>query len=436
MTDLSRKTVLFADLGGDYVHVCESVVSDYGRVLYWVPWDAGFPVSRNLLPGIGLDGIERVTDIFDHLDDVDLFVFPDVGYGGMQEWLRREGHAVFGSGRAQRLERDRVFLREVCQRAGLDVAAGGMVQGLQQLRSILSKDGDWWVKLSTWTRGDAETFHHTSALASRAWLDDLSLRMGPYGSLAKFVVEEPIGDNDGPCVEIGFDSFCADGQFPKNLMFAYEIKDSCLIASTGKLSDRLQRTMDALAPVLGAFDYRGAFSTETREDASGTYFLDATCRFGSPPSELQSKMITNLGDILWGVAHGEVVEPEYASRFGVQIVLRSDWFMEHPLAVEVENWDRVAIHGHCKVDGQDYGVSVSEIPELGGACGLGDTVSAAVEEALEVAEGVKGFQVHYDQGAVREAINAIRDGEKLGIAWNSLVERSDDGRLSHSGELG
>jgi hypothetical protein len=331
---------------------------------------------------------------------------------------------VFGSGDADRLERDRAFLKEVCAQLDIQTAAGLGVHGIDALRRMLQTESSLWVKLS-WFRGDGETFEHQGPVLSRSILDELSLKLGPYGSLAEFVVEEPIADDEGPCVEIGFDTFCADGQFPNASIFGYEVKDSAFVASTANLPARLRGTRQKLRPALKALDYRGAFSTETRENEQGTFFIDATCRFGSPPSELQSKMITNLAQILWGYANGEVVEPEFAARYGAQIVLRSPAFEERPIAIQIDHPDRTAIHGHCVIDGVDWAVSMNEIAELGGAIGLGDTMETAVAEASEVAKSIKGTGINFDSGALTKALETVHEGEKLGIRWSDFEGESN-----------
>lgn len=419
MAQTSHKTVMFADLGGDYVHLAEAVIEDFAEILYWTPSDASFRRARDLLPGIGIEGIERVDDLFDHLDRADLVVFPDVGYAGLQGFLRARGMPVFGSGDADRLERDRAFLKSVCKQLDIQTATGVTVRGIESLRGMLEADGSLWVKLS-WFRGDGETFEYKGPILSRDVLNELAMKLGPYGSLAEFVVETPIADDEGPCVEIGFDTFCADGVFPRAGLFGYEVKDSAFVGSTANLPPRLYRTQQQLRPALQTFGYRGAFSTETRENSDGTYFIDATCRFGSPPSELQSKMISNLADILWGYANGEVVEPEFRTKYGVQIVLRSSTFEERPIPVEIDYPHRTAIHGHCNIDDVDWAVSMSEIPELGAAIGLGDTMDEAMAEAEEVAKSIKGTGITYDSGALTKALETVSEGEKLDIRWSNF----------------
>src|SRR5215469_5777407 len=122
--DVSRKTVLIWDASASYTHVAESVVGEFANVLYFVPWEKGFSVARDYIPGMGLDGVERVADFFDSLDRADLVVFTDVGQPGLQEYLRGHGMPVFGSGRAAVLERDRWVLKGELRSAGIDYSDG------------------------------------------------------------------------------------------------------------------------------------------------------------------------------------------------------------------------------------------------------------------------------------------------------------------------
>ena len=111
MIDVSRKTALFFDASAGYTHIAEAVVPEFARVLYFNNWETAFPQARDITPGIGLEGVERVSDFFDALEDADVAIFTDVGNGGLQEFLRARGMPVFGSGRSEALERDRWFLK-------------------------------------------------------------------------------------------------------------------------------------------------------------------------------------------------------------------------------------------------------------------------------------------------------------------------------------
>lgn len=422
MSELSNKTVLIWDQGADYVHIAEAIAPEFGNVFYYVPWESSFSTAKGLLPGIGLEGVERCPDFFEHLDNADLVVFCDVGNYGLQEWLRQQGKPVFGSGMGGKYETDRLLLKQLCAEAGIDVAEYAPVQGMKALRKLLEKSEDLWIKLS-YFRGEGETRKHVSWKHSRKWFNRLEANLGPYADMADFLIEVPIQDDDGPCVEIGFDSYCADGVFPDTMFFGYECKDAAFVGRVGSLPERMASVRDKLAPALGRVGYRGPLSTETRECESGSYLIDLTCRFPSPPSELQSKLIANLGQVFWDVAHGIKPRPDYRYRYGAQIVLKSQEFQEGSIALDIDRPDRVAIHGHCKIDGQDYAVSVSEIEEMAGACGMADTMEDAIREAYEVAEGVSGADVKYDTGALHKALETIQQGELLGLTWGEQEER-------------
>lgn len=415
MIDLTNKTILFYDLSAGYTHMAEAVVGEFKSVRYYSIWDEAFPSVRKYIPGTGLEGIERVFDFFDALEDADLVVFPDVGQAGLQEWLRRQGVAVFGSGSASQLERDRWFLKSVCRKYDIDAAEAIPVTGIDNLRNILGEMNDVHVKLSTF-RGDNETFHHEDQIDTTRRLNELALRMEPYNDRAEFVVEQPISGR--PCVEVGVD-LCAnvEGLFARANLWGYEIKDRAYAGRVGELPNRLSATLDKLVPILETFSYRGAFTTESRETKDGSYLLDLTCRFPNPPSALQRFMVANWAEILWEAANGRIVEPEWIAPVGVQIILKSEYGSENPLRVSVDRFDRTVLYGHCAFDGSDYAVSGSEIAECGAACGIGTTLSQAIEEACEVAEGIKGREVIWDAGALEELTEAIQTGTDLGIKW-------------------
>lgn len=413
--DLSHKVVLVWDASGSYTHICESLVTDFARVLYHVPRDEGFPTSIHGLPGEGLDGIEVVADFFDALEVADLCIFTDVGMGGLQEWLRSNGMAVFGCGSGQRLERDRYFLKSVCKKVGIGIASAVPITGLDNLKEVLSEVDDAWVKLSYW-RGDKETFHWKGALPSQSHVDELALKMGPYGALAEFVVEQPIGE--GKCAEVGVDNIAiVNGLYPETMLWGYEQKDRAYAGTIARLPERLQATLDKLAPVFKAFNYKGPCSTETRETEDGTYFLDMTTRFPEPPSAAQRFMIANLAEVFYEAAHGRMVEPDFIAPIVVQIVVTSEWGADHPLAVKIGRQDRIAVYGHCIVDGQHYAVSPAEIKECMGAVGLGTTLADAMEDAIDAAESIEGRDIAYDKGALEELTEVIQRGNEIGLNW-------------------
>lgn len=420
MIDLTNKTVLVYDLSGAFTHIAESIVPDFGRVLYSSQWETGFSNIEDFLPGVGLEGIERVTDPFEHFQDCDLIIFPDVGMDGLQEYLRDQGLAVWGSGSAGRLERDRVYLKQRIEEQGMDVANYEVIRGLTALREYLAENEDVYVKIS-YFRGLAETFHHVEGFLSRRWLDELALKLGLYADQIIFLVEQAI---EGDAVEVGIDSYAVNGVFPSRVMWGYECKDAGYIGTTADLPGRLRRNMLAFEPVLREFTYRGPYSNEIRVTEDGKdYLIDVTARMPSPPSEILCKNITNFAEVMYQGARGILLQPDYAYRFGAQLVLKSEQLDEgHGLAVRIGMPENVLLHGHCRLEGEDYVISPSKIAEFGGAIGLGDTLSEAVSIALEAAESVTGYQVTFQEDALDKVMECIEKGEKLQLSWGEFTE--------------
>jgi hypothetical protein len=193
----------------------------------------------------------------------------------------------------------------------------------------------------------------------------------------------------------------------------------------------MNKVLDKLSGVLVAYGYRGPLSTETRECADdSSYLIDLSCRFPEPPSSVHSYLASNWGEMLWGAATGDPVEPEYVADYAVELVLRSEAGADHPLAVSVGETERVRLHGHCRINRTDYAVSPSEIREMGAACGFADNLSDATAQALEAAESVKGDEIEFDAASLRRLVDTINDGRKLGLNWGAIKEYGEESRSS------
>jgi hypothetical protein len=163
---------------------------------------------------------------------------------------------------------------------------------------------DRWIKISRF-RGDFETLHWRSWDEDSNRLDAFAVKFGPFREQINFYVFEPI-DTD---IEDGCDTWCIDGAYPELVIHGMEAKDKAYIGTWQKYSDLpepLRRVGDAFSPILAGFDYRSFFSTEVRITEDGEpYFIDPTCRAGSPPSQVMTEMIANYSEIIWGGANGK-----------------------------------------------------------------------------------------------------------------------------------
>lgn len=416
MADTSKQRVLFYDTCGLFTHVAEAIAPDVGAVQYFSEWKQS---SRDALPGVGLDGVERVNDFFEVLPKADILVFPDVGRIGLQTYLKAQGYPVWGSGLGARLEQDRWAFRTVLKECGLPVTNAIVVRGLDNLRDHLRDVEDRYIKFS-YFRGDFETYHHEAFFASQTWLDDLGARLGVFASVAEFIVEEPI--DDGDAVEVGIDGFLVDGELVPHALMGYEVKDSAYLGTTAQLPARLLTAFAKLQPVLREINYTGPFCTESRCTEDDDYLIDFTARNGSPPSESQCINIENLAEIMCEGAQGRIVTPQYRKPYVAQLILHSPWAQDHTYGIEIGRHDRVCVHGHCRFDGQDYAVSPSGYEECISAVGIGETVSEAIADCFDAADSVHGYQLSYDGSAFDKALECIQNGEKLELAWGVLDE--------------
>ena len=409
---LADKRVLVYDRGGLFPHVAERL-ADYCQdypVGYFSQWREDFSRSQKRLPGQGLAGIERVDSFFDAIDSADLIVFPDIGDGDLQDYLRSHGHLVFGSGPADQIELDKVGFYTWLAASELPCPETWHIQGLEALKSFLEDpaNDDIWLKSND--RGDFETYHHINWKLSQQWYNELYYHIGPNGENIQIIASEKIDATD----EIGYDGYMIDGQFPVNGIYGFEAKDSFYI---GKFTNTFPASINLVNRVMGervaTMGYRGLWSTEIRETKDGVpYFIDPTCRAGSPPSECMMKWYKNWDEIMYYGAAGRLVEPDASFIWGAEIILRSS-VQDHFLPLDFPEYLRplLALHYHCIIDGCDY-ITPRSIPEIGAALGYGRTPQEAGEQALEIAKQLKGDGIEFNEHSYSELIETVLEYEE------------------------
>ncbi len=434
--DLSKKTVCFYDLAGSYTHLAEAVAPSFGRLLYFTPWERGFPVIQEFVPGLGLPAIERITDFEEHLDEIDLAVFPDCGLGGFQEWLRRQGMLVLGSGNAGLLERDRWLLHGELRKVGIEIAKSDYIVGVTALRLDVEKRGKCHIKCNLF-RGNMETQHPENYETFKTELDHIEAELGPLADTMGFVVEEDISDDN--CVEVGFDDHFGGASYAGPTLWGYERKDKGYLGFAGELPARLDDLRRRTARMLRPYGYSGPCSIEVRITPERDVFLDLTARYPSPPSEIYPSLVRNLAEVMWGAASGHPVAPDFAAPIAAQLVICSKRAGEGlPVLVEVGMPARVVLHGHFRVDGHDCLVCPSKIEECAAAVGLGNSVEDAFAEAIEAAHSLIGPDLSFEESALARLVDEVIKGESLGLDWRRTAhsEAPPGGDLPVSSEEG
>lgn len=280
--------------------------------------------------GTGLEGVTRIKSIAAaKKKGCDLFVFTDTGLEDEQQELVRDGYAVWGHRGAGVLEEVKGKFLESLYDCCLEVPPYEAVKGFDTLKELLWDKEDLFVKISNW-RGDWETFHWRNKTLDAGNLEAYAYRLGPPKEKIVFYVFEKI-DTD---VEDGVDTWCVDGAFPQMVMHGMERKDHAYLVGMQDIKDcpkYLQQMNECFGKKMAEYGYRGPFSNEAR----GEYMIDPTLRFGSPPSQIQTELITNLPDVMWYGANGECLEPDFDDDIGAQVLVTTDKGVDEHLTVDI-----------------------------------------------------------------------------------------------------
>jgi len=390
-----NKTVAVVD-HGLFVDFAARLQKSFGRVLYTTPWQCALPKSNDCIVGTGL--VERIESIWDHIDEIDLFIFPDIYHGPTQRYLESLGKRVWGSREGENLEIWRLEAKRYMSKQGIAIGPYATVEGTDRLRKSLRETTDKFVKISK-TRGDAETFKHNTWSLTEPWLNELEHKLGPKKDLMEFILEDDIS----PAVEVGFDGYSVDGEFSSPGIVGVEIKDDGYL---GKVSDPLPAQLSDINRKLSAtfkeVNYRNFFCSEVRIKEDKGYMLDPCTRMPLPPGELYISWIKNLPEVIWEGSNGKYVAPQYSETWGASLILVSEWANDKWMSIEVpkEFRDNVTLRGHVRVGGKDYVVPGHGV----GAChALGATADEAMSKVKDIVGELKGLTLDYHIDALDKA---------------------------------
>lgn len=426
MNELSSRSCLVYDTGGQNVATALRLAKEFGRVFYATKFSRGFDRLPEACPGMGFSEIEWVYDPFNIHSELlpvkpDLWVFPDCFDAGLQLYLEEKGERVWGSRNGSVLEHKRKFFLDTVQELGLDVPDYQEVVGLSALKRELELPGvynECFVKCSYW-RGSVETHHHINMELSRTWFTHLEKELGGLVEKVPFVIIEPVDS----VTEVGYDGYCVDGEFPELSMQGIEVKDRTYIGTVSywnDLPEQVRAVNDTLAEYLRKVRYRNRWSTEIRiTDGDGFYFLDPTCRIPSPAGEAQLANEENTGEIYWEGAAGNLVQPIYRKPFAVQLVIQhEDEMCEwRTLSIPEEVRDSVYLKYACKVDGAFWIPPQTHDAICGWVVGLGDTIQQAIDEATATAKALQGQSLKINPESLAESLKAVQEQEKAGIEF-------------------
>lgn len=427
MSDYKDKTILVV-VHGLFSWVAERFARDFGKVLLYIPWNSySFPTSNIGICGTGLPNVTKVDSIFGpHLANVDLIYFGDIYFADEQVYLENQGYRVWGGRNGEEMELYRATCKEIMEGLGLPVNPWKQLKGMDALREHLKTNENQHVKIDKW-RGTFETFKAESYELAEPKLNQIEHEMGAYSRVAEFIAE-----NDLPnCSEVGTDLYCIDGQLPSASLVGIETKDVGFCGEFiewSKLPEPVRRWNEAMAPVFAQYGYRGWLSNEIRigEDLV-PYMIDATTRQPSPPGELVSEFYLNYTDIVWNGAEGIMVDPIPAAKFGMEVIIKSDWASENwqPIEYDEKYANQIKLFNSAVIEGKRYIVPQDEkMAEIGAVVGWGDTLDEAQAHLQEAADSIKGYGIKMSHGSIDDAKKAMQDLADFGLPVFTLSKQS------------
>lgn len=384
--DFSSKTCLVVD-HGFFLPLAHRLAESFGRVLYYTPWEKGYPVLNEGIIGAGFGDIIRCNDFWRLKKSIDLFVFPDLYHAGLQAELRAQGCRVWGAGDGMKLELDREFFLKKLGELGLAVSPYKTKRGLSALADYLKDKKDQYIKVSLW-RGSWETKHWRSWAEDAEKLDVWAVRLGGLKEHVPFLVFDEIPTK----LEIGGDTYCVHGQWPAFMLHGIEKKDEAYFAavtSKREMPDELTHILDSFTPFLAENHYAAQWSMEVRVTDDEAYFIDATTR-GGLPSTASFLSAKNIPEILWHGAAGELVEIDYGYKFAaecmVKIMGEADAWASFIIPDELKPW--LKLSDCCELDGKIWFPSdgTKPIEEIGWLVAIGDTPTEVARKMNEQAD--------------------------------------------------
>ncbi len=419
MKDASEVTCLVVD-AGTFIPLAEKLSETFKKQYYYSPYESEYLSVDRCVIGDGLPTVERLDEFLDPkvFDTIDLFVFPDIGFGGLQRHLRSLGKAVWGSMGFSDYELYRTQFLKLLKETGLPIIPYEVKRGITELDNHLRSVENKWIKVNRY-RGDMETWKHIDYAHSIPMLDHLRVTFGGVQELVTFVVQDDIETD----VEIGYDGWCVDGEFPESSFQGYEKKNQLYLGSLKSyddLPDEVKFVNEKMSPTMKRFGYRNFWATEIRIKDGTPFFIDPTPRMPGQTGEQLLESCSNLPTVIWEGANGILTKPEFIFSHVAEATLHytagSDGWKIFALPKESEKW--VKLYQFCIVNGL-HKFPPSKIDELGVVLGGGESTEEALDHLKENFEAIKDEPVSIELSGFDELAGQIEEAEKVGIEFSN-----------------
>jgi len=418
MKDVSDVVACIVDYG-TFISLAEKLAETYKKVYYHSPFQEEYLDARKCVIGDGIQSVERLDEWMDpeKIKEIDLFIFPDIGYGGEQRLLRSMGKAVWGSMGASDLELYRTRFLKVLKDLDLPVVNYVTKQGLTNLSNHLRTVKNKWIKINRF-RANMETWKHIDYDHSVRELERMAIEFGGVKERVTFVVQDEIDTE----IEIGYDGWSIGGRFPSKTFQGYEKKNELYLGcwlEYENLPEEVRFVNGMFAPVLEEYGYQNFFATELRVKDKVPNFIDPTLRMPGQTGEHLTNTCTNLPEVIWRGANGQLISPDFRSRFAMEATIHctsgcnDNW---RSLRIPEEAIPFCKMYHFCIVDGIHHFPPLRN-DEVGVIVGEGDSIQEAKDNLDENFELLKDEPLCIHTEGFVEIINSINEAEDEGIEF-------------------
>jgi hypothetical protein len=420
--DLKDTTVCVWD-SGTFIPLADMFGRVAKRTIYYSPFEQEYIELSRCIVGNGMANFERCDEPLDpkNLKEIDLFIFPDIGFGGIQRLLRSMGKLVFGSMGASDLELFRTRFIKVVKEVGLPVVPSVTIRGLTSLSDHLKTVKRKWIKINRY-RDNAETWFHIDYKHSERELERQAYEFGPFKEQIVYVVQDEIADEgDMKVLEVGYDGWSIDGKYPSASYQGYEKKNELYLGSllqASELPEEVSLVNEAFSPVLAEYGYRNFWATEIRIKDGVPHFIDPTARMAGQTMEHLLETCTNLPEVILAGAAGELITPEFSHPYSAEATLHYQAaneganYMTFVLPDEIK--DKVKLYQCAYVDGA-YQFPAKKNDELGVIIGQGDSIEDAIADLEEAFEALKDEPVSIDSDGFADLLEQITTAQDEGV---------------------
>lgn len=262
-----------------------------------------------------------------------LIVFDGVGFGKMQDKLRKKGFSIVGSSElGNELENDREYGHNMFKKYGIKTVPVKNFSTLDEAIKFVKKNKGKWVVKQNSEGTSGKGFNYVGMLNSgqdvidilqnykekTAYKDTVTLQEKIEG------IEIAVGrffngtDWVGP-LEINIEH---KKLFPGDLGPTTSEMGTLTWYDDNEKNKLFQETLAKLKPFLQKVDFRGDMDINCIVNAKGAFPLEATARFGSPAIHLQAEIHESpWGKFLKAIADGKNYDLKWKKGFGIVIVI-------------------------------------------------------------------------------------------------------------------